>query len=201
MLLLLGVHSECLVQQRRSTLSDYVTVVGGSFRMPGAAKKEHAFRLCYCCWGFTPNAWCSKEEARFQIMLLLLGVHSECLMQQRRSTLSDDVTVVGGSLRMPGAATKKHAFRLCYCCWGFTPNAWCSKEGARFQIMLLLLGVHSECLVQQRRSPLSDYVIVVGGSLRMFDAATKEARFQIMLLLLGGSLRMPGAATEEHAFR
>ena len=88
MLLLLGVHSECLVQQRRSTLSDDVTVVGGSI-----------------------HAWCSNEEARFQMMLLLSGVQSECLVQQRRSTLSDYVTVVGGSLRMPGAATEEHAFR------------------------------------------------------------------------------------------
>ena len=45
------------------------------------------------------------------MMLLLLGVHSECLVQQRRSTLSDDITVVEGSLRMPGAATKDHAYR------------------------------------------------------------------------------------------
>ena len=89
MLLLSGVHSECLMQQRRNTLSDYVTVVGGSLRMPGAATKEARFQMILLLLGFTPNAWCSNEG----------------------STLSDDITVVGGSLRMPGAATKEHAFR------------------------------------------------------------------------------------------
>ena len=121
------------------------------------------------------------------MMLLLSGVHSECLVQQRNSTLSDDVTVVGG----------------------FTPNAWCSNEGTRFQMMLLLLGIHSECLVQPRNSTLSDYCLVHQRRSTLSDDVTvvgvqseclvQQQRSTLTddVTVAGGSLRMPGAPTEE----